>query len=123
MSAHSLDLHEVDANLYPTPRKEFMHTYDDQTLLVYRDIDKYTEQTADGHYFTADELNEHAESPFGVIWTVLDTDYSDVLALYSCREIEDEVNTKGQTENEVLELLRQKRSAEIDEHDAPIMIK
>lgn len=92
-------------------------------MLVYRDIDKYTEQTADGHYFTADELNEHAESPFGVIWTVLDTDYSDVLALYSCREIEDEVNTKGQTENEVLELLRQKRSAEIDEHDAPIMIK
>ena len=40
MSAHTLDLHEVDDNLYPTPKKDLMHVYDDESLLVFREIDR-----------------------------------------------------------------------------------
>lgn len=123
MSAHSLDLHEVDEVLYPTAKKDFMHTYDDQTLLVYRDIDKHTGQTSDGHYFTAEELHDHEESPHGIVWTVLDTDFDHLLVMYNCREVGDELNAKGQSEIEVAELMSEKRQAEIDEHDSPIVIK
>ena len=54
---------------------------------------------------------------------MLDTDFDNILALYNCREVGDEINGNGQSEVEVAELMALKRQEEIDEHRAPIIIK
>ena len=92
----------------PTPENEgkYITFNNDEFVLVFRDVDKQAGITNVGHVFREsdmhDELNDvNHESPFQFHWTIMHTDYENVLMMSACFEQIHKMNKYSQTEEDV----------------------
>lgn len=63
-----------------------------------------------------DEDLEQLVDPFEQSWQILDTDYERYFISYMCHEVEEQINSADQTEDEVFKLKQQSPNLSYDEH-------
>lgn len=96
-TGQKFDLHEIDYQQYPYPRKDFAGFKDDSTVLMFTNNDKESGVNNQGYVFPPQYLNiDVSEEDMDALfkWVVLDAD-DDVLVLYSCRQDIIEMNADG----------------------------